>query len=241
MPKQPPFTPKPAVEKLPLAVRKDIRDNWDSKKEDFETQIADALGFPVTINVNVNEVWAYADSLSATQAGSTFSGYIGGFVSALQSYVEKYGDIGKEYFQNAVTQSEVTLTVNELGDKGETITADVNDGVFRILFRHDRLSYNMNWLNDYFAPAIDNAPHEGFGLLAKYSIKTGYEDEIEETEEEIKKILALDDLVLDPNFEENYGTLLNKSDNDWQKNFGEATFAYFKYDYSLSEIVARLS
>ncbi|KAJ7334270.1 hypothetical protein DFH08DRAFT_303296 [Mycena albidolilacea] len=44
MPKPVPFTPKPAVAKLPLAVRKDIRDNFDSKKEDFQTRIKELLG-----------------------------------------------------------------------------------------------------------------------------------------------------------------------------------------------------
>lgn len=94
------------------------------------------LGFPVKINIDVNAVWAYAQDMGAGQAGSTFTGsakyllqrvcivilieipcnrYIDGFISALKSYVDRFGDLGKEYFKNAVTKGELTVTVNELG------------------------------------------------------------------------------------------------------------------------------
>jgi hypothetical protein len=41
--------------------------------------------------------------------------YIDGFISALKSYVDHFGALGKEYFKNAVTKGELTVTVNELG------------------------------------------------------------------------------------------------------------------------------
>jgi len=223
-----PFAPKPPVEKLPLAVRKDIRDQWESKKADYESQIAGVLGFPVAININVNAVWAYGESLSATQAGSTFSGYIDGFISAAKSYTENYGDLGKTYFKNAVTKSEITVTVNELGANADTIAADVKDGVFRILFKHDSLGYNQSYLSDALVTAIDKASHHGFCLLAKHSIQAKYEVEIKTLHGEITDVLALPDLVLDPNFEENYAALLKKDDKDWQRIFGDATLDYFK-------------
>jgi hypothetical protein len=50
------FTPKPALEKLPLAVRKDIRDNFEPKKEELETAISNLLGTPFKINFNFNAV-----------------------------------------------------------------------------------------------------------------------------------------------------------------------------------------
>ncbi|KAH9478624.1 hypothetical protein JR316_0009081 [Psilocybe cubensis] len=231
MPRKPAFTPKPPVEKLPLAVRKDLRDNYESKKGDYETEIADVLGFPIAINIDVNAVWAYAEtlSLSSEQAGRTFTGYIEGFINGIKTFVEKYGDLGKEYFQNAVTEGQLTVTVNELGDAAPTIDADVKDGVFRILFKDSRLGYNQSWLNDSIGPAIDKAPHEGFGLFAQYSIKTSYEEEVEEVQEDIGKILNMSDVVLDPNFEDNYAILLaKKEDTEWQKNFGEVTLLYFK-------------
>jgi len=228
MPKAPAFTPKAPIDKLPLAVRKDLRDNYESKKAEYETEIAALLGFPVKINIDVNAVWAYARDMGASQAGSTFTGYIDGFISALKSYVDRFGDLGKEYFKNAVTKGELTVTVNELGASADTIAADVKDGVFRILFKEDRLGYNQTWLTDLFVKAIDQAPHKGFCLLAKHSIEKEYNDEIDDIRQEIADILALPDVILDANFEENYAKLLKKGDQDWQKNFGEASLQYFR-------------
>jgi hypothetical protein len=113
--------------------------------------------------------------------------------------------------------------------QAETITADVKDGVFRILFRDDRLSCNQSWLNDPFVKAIDQAPHSGFGLLAKHSIEKEYNDEIDDVRQEIAEILALPDVVLDANFVENHEKLLKKNDQDWQKNFGDVTLQYFRW------------
>lgn len=43
--------------------------------------------------------------------------YVEGFISALKTYLKKYGDDGKTHFNEAVTQSELAVVVNELGDK----------------------------------------------------------------------------------------------------------------------------
>ncbi|TFK32333.1 hypothetical protein BDQ12DRAFT_773579 [Crucibulum laeve] len=227
MPKRAAFTPKPSIEKLPLAVRKDIWDNFESKKTDFESEIGKLLDTAFTININANAVWAYAEGLSASSAGGTFSGYVEGFISALKGYLEKYGDEGKSYFNSAVTQSELALVVNSLADEAETISADVKDGVFRILFRQDRLGYNQSWLNDHFLNAIEAVPREGFSLIAKHSIENNFNADIGSLTQEIGEILALPDIIIDANFEENYAALNCKDDKSWQSNFGAATFAYF--------------
>ncbi|KAF7356514.1 hypothetical protein MVEN_00984900 [Mycena venus] len=230
MPKPVPFAPKPAIAKLPLAVRKDIRDNFDSKKEDFQARIKEILGVDFTININAAEVWAYAEE-GNTSAGTCFSGYVEGFISALKNFMNKYDDNGKAFFNEAVTQSELTLTVNPLGDKGETINSAVKDGVYQILFRHDRLGYNQNWLDDTMLPAIESAPREGFSLSAKNSIENGYEAEIDETRDEITKLCGTE-FTLDPNFEEIYKALTaakdKVSDNTWQTRIGETVLNYFK-------------
>lgn len=227
MPKPQPFTPKPALEKLPLAVRKDLRDNFEAEKEDWETQISDLLGAPFKINFNANEVWAYASDGSS--AGSIFANYAKGFIDALKYFLDKFGDIGKEYFNQTVTQSELSLGVNTLGEKAPVISAEIKDGVFRILFRSDCLGYNTSSIYETIVPAIEGVPREGFSLQAKHSIEENYNSEIEELQKEIGEILAMPDVILDPNFEENYQALVKgKKDQDWQRNFGATHFAYFK-------------
>ncbi|KAJ7622756.1 hypothetical protein DFH06DRAFT_1105004 [Mycena polygramma] len=228
MPKPVPFAPKPAVAKLPLAVRKDIRDNFDSKKEDFQARIKELTGCDFTININAAEVWAYADE-GNTSAGYCFSAYVEGFISALKNFMTKYEDNGKTFFNEAVTQSELTLAVNILGDKGETINSEVKDGVYRILFRHDRLGCNQNWLDDTMLPAIEAAPREGFSLSAKNSIENDYEGEIDETLEAINKLVGAE-FTLDPNFEDNYKALAaaNLSDKSWGASIGGTALRVFK-------------
>ncbi|KAJ6581612.1 hypothetical protein B0H19DRAFT_514034 [Mycena capillaripes] len=229
MVKAAPFTPKPALAKLPLAARKDIRDNFDDKKEDFQARIKELVGRDFTININAAEVWAYAQE-GNTSTGTCFSGYVEGFISALKSFIDKYEENGKTYFNEAVAQSELTLTVNPLGDQGDTISSDVKEGVYRILFRHDRLGYNQNWLDEFMLPAIESAPHEGFSLSAKHSIEKEYEPEIDEVREAINK-LAGTEFTLDPNFDEVYKTLCKAekvSDSLWRSRIGSVVLSYFK-------------
>ncbi|KAF7343771.1 hypothetical protein MSAN_01958100 [Mycena sanguinolenta] len=230
MPKAVPFTPKPATAKLPLAVRKDIRDNFDSKKEDFQAQIKELTGADFTININAAEVWAYA-APDDPAAGRCFSAYVEGFICALTEFMTNFKDNGKTYFNEAVTQSELTITVNPLGDKGNTIDSAVKDGVYCILFRHDRLGCNQSWLRDSMLPAIESAPREGFSLSAKHSIEKDYEDEIDELQEAINKLCGAP-FTLDPNFEEIYKVLTEAkdkvSDADWRNSIGRIVFKYFE-------------
>ncbi|KAF8888561.1 hypothetical protein BD779DRAFT_1440000 [Infundibulicybe gibba] len=237
MPKAPAFIPTPALEKLPLAVRRDIRDNFEAGKTDLETQISALLGTPFKININPNEIWAYKSENSSTPAGSILTGYAEGFLSALTSYLDTYGDDGKTHFNDAVTQSELAVAVNPLGDEGETISATVKDGVFVILFHHTRLGYSMGSLGDYLLAAIEAVLRPGFSLVAKHSIDEDYNAEIDELTQEIGNILNMPDVVLDPNFEENYAALAKakKDDASWQEAFGKAIFTYFR---SVNDMVA---
>jgi len=179
------------------------------------------------INFNANEVWAYADA-GSTEAGNNLVGYVEGFISALDSYLEKYGEDGKKHFNEAVTQSEITLGVNELGDDAPAIDAEVKGGVFRILFSHTKFGLWQSYLSESFLKAIEAAPREGFSLVAKHSIEEEYEPEIEDLTKEIGEILAMPDVILDPNWDENYTVLNTNADKSWQATFGQAVLAYFQ-------------
>lgn len=138
----------------------------------------------------------------------------------------------------------MALGVNELGDqvplhrfvayfiltlgKAEAISAEVKDGIFRILFAEKRFGVYQSYLSDHFLKAIEAAPREGFSLVAKHSIENDYDAEIEELTEKIGSILNMPDVVLDPNWEENYAKLKKKDDQSWQSTFGQAAFAYFE-------------
>lgn len=221
------FTPKPALDKLPLAVRKDIRDKYDENKADLESQISKLLGTSFTLEINPNEVVAYVKEDSRVSIGGMFTSYVNGFISALKSYLEKYGDDGKAHFNAAVSKSQLSINVNELGDSGPTISADVKDGVYRILFNHDRVGYNMSSQNDWILPAIEAVPTGGFSLQAKSSIES-YNDQIGDLQKEIAGITGIPNVALDPNFEENYKALSALPDSKWQANFGRVHISYFE-------------
>ncbi|KAF7356513.1 hypothetical protein MVEN_00984800 [Mycena venus] len=190
--------------------------------EDFKARIKELLGTDFTINIKAEEVWAYAQE-GNTSAGTCFAGYVEGFISALKNFINKYEENGKTYFNNAV---------NPLGEKGETISSDVQEGVFRILFRHDRLGYNQSWLDESILPAVQSVPRDGFSLSAKHSIEHDYEGDIEELQQEINTICGTV-FTLDPNFEENYKVLSGtketfNNDNYWESRIGAVALSYFK-------------
>ncbi|KAJ7594065.1 hypothetical protein C8J56DRAFT_1121187 [Mycena floridula] len=208
MPKAPAFVPKPALEKLPLAVRKDLRDNFEADKK------------------NQIVCWLCLLRVYLTR-------YTKGFIDALKHLNTKFGEKGKALFNRACTQSELTVTVNTLGVKAPYVLAEFLDGVFRILFKNDYLGSNASSLYDCILPAIDNVPTEAFSLRAEHSIDKHFHVEIDELKEKLVDILAMPNLVLDPNFEEVYQALLvgKKEEKDWRNSFGLG----FKGDDMLQE------
>lgn len=51
-----------------------VRDNYDSKKEEHEAQISELLGTKFTVNINPQELWAYATDNNST-ASYVLNGY----------------------------------------------------------------------------------------------------------------------------------------------------------------------
>ncbi len=93
MPPKGTWAPKSAVERLPLAVRKDrelsrpqyfqeligcqVRDNWDSVKGEYEGKISAVLGKQYAINFNALEVYPYVEGTQGfvnTPLGKIFAG-----------------------------------------------------------------------------------------------------------------------------------------------------------------------
>jgi hypothetical protein len=107
-----------------------------------------------------------------------------------------------------VTQSELGLDVHPAGEKAPVISAEVRDGVFTILFRCDSLGYNTSSAYDLIVPALEEVPRDTYVLRAQHSIEVGWNDEVEDLQQEIGDILAMPDVILDPNFEEVYAALL---------------------------------
>ncbi|KAH6885117.1 hypothetical protein BKA70DRAFT_1124181 [Coprinopsis sp. MPI-PUGE-AT-0042] len=237
MAKKTAFAPKEPIAKLPLAVRKDLRDKYEAEKEEWETKIAELLGVEkFTINFNANAIWAYAEESSATKgetnAGKVLADYAKGFIHGLTAFIETYGDEGKQDFVKAVHAAEIALDINPLGeDAPEILDAEIRDGVWTILFKTKCLDYNVSRMGaTEFVKVVDAARTEGFSLKAKNNIEEYYTDKIDDLKEKIATLLNMEDVVLDPNFEENYQTLkAKKKDDEWQERFGKTIYEYFEY------------
>jgi hypothetical protein len=50
-----------------------VRDNFESKNEEFKARIKGLLGTEFNININAEEIWAYAEE-GNTAAGGCFAG-----------------------------------------------------------------------------------------------------------------------------------------------------------------------
>ncbi len=154
--------------------------------------------------------------------------YTEGFISALKYFLDKYESDGKDYFNAAVTQSELSIGVNTLGDKAPYITSEIKEGVYWILFKPDSLGTNTSSLGDSLLAAVNIAPGFVFSLEAKHSIDETWEEEYEDLTKEITELTGIPDVKLDPNFEENFKALNVQTDRRWYTSFGAATLAYFK-------------
>ncbi|ESK83380.1 hypothetical protein Moror_15647 [Moniliophthora roreri MCA 2997] len=228
MARKPAFAPKEPIEKLPLAVRKDLRDNYEAKKAELEGKIAELLGIDsFKANLNANEIWAY--NTDARQSiGGMFYRYVDGFLSCLKRYIDNFDDDGRVHFNEAVSQSELQIHVNPLGDKAPTIDCDIKDGIFNILFHHENLGYNQDYIYSELLKAVERAPREGLSIRAKKSVQEEYEENIDDLRDKIAETLAMPNLVIEPSFEENFKALKTaKGDNSsWEESFGRATLGY---------------
>ncbi|KAF7561479.1 hypothetical protein G7046_g2657 [Stylonectria norvegica] len=227
----------PPAEKLPLAVRKNIRDGWENKKEEYEKAISETLGQPWTIKINPNAIFPYGDdgSWAKTSTGDLIAGYIQGAARSLKSFVEANGDEGKDEINTIASAHTITMDFDE-AKKVYYCGAQVSpEGELVILFAEGNLGSNIDQafdrdnitkaLNE--APAGDNA--KPLSYVTRKEIRNEYTPNIAAIQEKVNKILGKE-ITLDPNFEDVYAKLKAspKSTNDWEEHIGPYVRFYFK-------------
>jgi hypothetical protein len=226
----------PPAEKLPLVVRKNIRDDWDSKKGDFESRLSEVLGETWTIDIDPLQIWPYGEEngYAKTSTGSMIAEYIDSAIQRLKSFVERYDDEVKSEI-NAICHSHV-LTMdldadNKCHYNGCTVSAS---GQLVILFGRDYLGVNIYDPLDpeKLANALNEAPAPAdlsLSFVARRSIKSDYDAEIKSVQEKINSLLQKE-MTLDPNFAEVYAKLKGASNaqDRWEQNFGNFIFLYME-------------
>ncbi|KAI1207461.1 uncharacterized protein F4807DRAFT_434677 [Annulohypoxylon truncatum] len=232
----------PPVEKLPLALRKNIRDAWDNKKSGFEQQLSDTLTVPWTIEINPNQLYAYAEEGYAKESlGDCISSYINGATDKLKDYVSNAGEEGLKELNSICHAHVITMDLDD--EKRFTYCGvDVHDGKLRILFAPGRLGANIDdaLSRDVLLKALNEAPAPNseeaatLSFTARKGIRDEYDNRAEEIRAQIGEILEKPDIKLNPNFEDTFEKLQQESKantefrSDWESNLGSFTRFYWE-------------
>ncbi|KAK3362366.1 hypothetical protein B0T25DRAFT_4731 [Lasiosphaeria hispida] len=231
----------PPAEKLSLAVRKNVRDEWSNTQADLEKQLSSILGEAWTVDINPNAIWPYHNEGYAKESlGSCIKAYVEGVIYQLNYLSGRYSNLVEE-INNICHAHVLTLDVEESKPPRFSYGGcDVQDGRLRVLFVEKNLGTNINdcCSEGVLFPALNNAPGEKpLSFSARIGIKAEYEDQINGTRHQIAELLgkADDEVTLDPNFEETHAKLAAAKKvkgsgirDDWQGALGSYTASYFE-------------
>ncbi|KAI0121680.1 hypothetical protein BJ170DRAFT_132825 [Xylariales sp. AK1849] len=236
------MTRLPPIEKLPLAVRKNVRDKWDNKKDDLEKGLSDVLTVPWTVDVSPNQLYAYAaDGYAKESLGGCIASYIEGAIFQLKNFSASFGEEGLKELNSIAFTHTVTMDIDD-AKRFSYVGVDVHDGDLRILFAPGNLGTNTSRAceQDNLLKALNDAPApEGSAEPLSFSARTGirqkYDPKIEKIREKIGTLVAKADIKLKPNFEDTFAKLKEESKvkktelrQDWETNLGNITYRYFE-------------
>ncbi|KAK4695767.1 hypothetical protein P7C71_g2048, partial [Lecanoromycetidae sp. Uapishka_2] len=216
--------------KLPLAIRKEVRDVFEAKLPDQEAKLSSVLGVPWKTSIDPGYIYTFAKSrYTKDQPGHMLH--------------ENVGEDGKNELNNLASAHILTIEPDEKG-KISYCGSEISGGWFRILFNKEYLGSNMRDSTAELGKTINEAgiATSGSGgaaldFNAKQAIKKDYEPGIGAIEARIAKAIAAPVITLHPNFEANFAkiaayTATGKQSTifprEWQKNIGNNTLAYFR-------------
>ncbi|KAK3938769.1 hypothetical protein QBC46DRAFT_389567 [Diplogelasinospora grovesii] len=231
----------PPAEKLSLALRKNVRDEWDNKKADCETQLSDILGETWTIDINPNAIWPYHnDGYAKESLGACIRAYVEGAIYQIKYLVGKYGDELKAEINAICSAHVLALDMDDSEPKKFSYCGcDVSDGKLRMLFRQDCLGTNIDYAcqEGQLFPALNAAPagDRPLSFTARVGIRDEYDSKAEACRKELAEMVGKPDFKLNPNFADTFAKLEaaskvkgNDLRDDWQKNLGGFTLKYFE-------------
>ncbi|KAL1889737.1 hypothetical protein Sste5346_008723 [Sporothrix stenoceras] len=232
----------PPAEKLPLALRKNIRDSWENKKSESEQKISEILGTAWTIDINPNAIYPYGDSDYAKDSlGDLIHGYVSGAAYQLSDFARSFGADGINDLNAAASAHVLTMDVDDSTSPVSYCGAAIKDGKLVIIFNPKSLGTNdsdalqssniTKALNE--APAAAEGGASGLSFSAKDGIRKGYDAKVGAVQGSIAEQLgkSKDDVKLVPNFENLYTTLQansSKLSSNWEEQLGPFVLQYFE-------------
>ncbi|KAI3319863.1 hypothetical protein HD806DRAFT_508146 [Xylariaceae sp. AK1471] len=232
----------PPVEKLPLALRKSVRDGWDAKKAEVEQNISDTLGVAWTIDVNPNQIYAYAkegNDYPRSNLGHCIHSYFHDGFRRLQEFRDTYKEDGLNELNTICYAHVMTMDVDE-EKRFDYCGVDVHEGQLRLLFSPEKLGTNISQClsRDTLLKALNEAPApepKPLSFAARTGIRQYYDPAIEKIRARVGELIAKPDIKFTPNFEANFAKLAEESKvkktpltKDWQQVLGNYTKMYFE-------------
>lgn len=224
---------KAPAEKLPLAVRKNVRDGWESKKEELEAQLLTLLGEAWTFDINPAAIYPYAaeGSYGHNSLGDCIFAYCDGFIYLLKYFLTQHGDEGKAEINSVASSHTITL---EASPKFSYCGNNIEDGKLRLLFHPDNLGTNIDSVGQGLEETLSAAPQpEGASPLnytARHGIKTDYDAQIGSVLEQARTALQNPEFKFDPCWEQLAAALKNGKGvrEGWESNLGRCAREYFE-------------
>lgn len=222
---------KPAAEKLPLAARKNVRDEWDNKKAELEGKMLALVGTAWKFETDPLSIWPYAveGSYGHNSLGACIYAYFESFISTFSYFLQSHKE-GAQEINTVCPKHIVTLAPSE---KFSYSGCEVVDGKLCLLFHPNNLGSNINSVAQEIGVALSTAPQpEGapsLSFIARHSIKADYDEPMVTVLEKARKALHNPKFEFDPGFDALGAMLKNGKDvrDDWEKNLGSFALQYF--------------
>ncbi|OBT84808.1 hypothetical protein VE02_06929 [Pseudogymnoascus sp. 03VT05] len=224
---------KAPAEKLPLAIRKNVRDSWENKKPELEAQLLTLLGEAWTFDINPLAIYRYAEegSYGHSSLGDCIYAYVDGFIYQLKYFLSQHGEEGKTELNTVAPTHIITLAASP---KFSYCGTDIEEGKLRLLFNPTCLGTNIDQAGQKLAETLSAAPQpEGpspLSYTARNSIKTNYDEKIGSYLEQAHKALQNEKFAFDPSWEQLAAGLKGGKDvrDDWETNLGNFATSYFE-------------
>jgi hypothetical protein len=195
-----PVTPVvPPVDKLPLAARKDIRDEFDANLPEWTETVSKILGEPYKLEADFLQFYAYVanddDSWAKRCPGSCAKAYFESFVENLKKFTEEgqYAD-AVTAFNDLITERRIVLAAD---NKFSYCGCSVKGGVLEINFNTKNPGTNTHYAASELEQQFDKGLFErsplALPLIAKRGIRDNWEgDKRDEVIAKFKEELGVD-------------------------------------------------
>jgi len=232
----------PPAEKLSLALRKNVRDEYEAKRAGWEKKMSEILGVAWTIDINPNAIWPYCKGSYGKDAiGSCIGSYVEGAIWQLGAFSDKYDEQGLAEL-NGICHAHVLNMDIDLEKKFAYSGCQVEQGRLVIMLNDDEIGSNVNDSLEMrqLLKALNDAPPapgqtSNISVHARFGIAEDYDPKIEGVRKRIAAMTGNPDIKLNPNFDDTFAKLRQEEKRkknglsaDWESRLGGSTRSYFE-------------